>query len=390
MKRVKDLIGEHLGTPQRKAIAAVVLMALIALALTGAIFALKQPAETPPTPQVAAEPVQEEEEPEVVPDTVTFDVTREGFDPSTSTPLIAHITGTDENEDPVDFYEVIKDETALTLDADTYEASFISPTNADGSIYDVPETLVLKPAHEAVKLELTRIEADKVDDETKAELLDELAIALTELTETLDETETADIMAKAVVNLNPEVAEEAVEESATPEVAKEPAAETNPVEDVAAAPEPQTSAQQSTPAPTKPAAQNPAPAKPAPKPKAPAAPTPTPPAPAKQEPAPAPKPKVPIYETIEHPAVTEQVWVVDVPAKTEKVRVGSKWVTSDGKTFYSVEDLMAYTKPKALEGISISNSVHGIYETVTTPEQGHYETKVIKPAWTEKKIVGYK
>ena len=98
-----------------------------------------------------------------------------------------------------------------------------------------------------------------------------------------------------------------------------------------------------------------------------------------------------VYETINHPAVTENVWVVEQPATTEPV--------TEPHDVTICNDCGIILTPDIMES-------HGIYEiksghtgsyhnewrdiqvgTKTIPEKGHWEKKVVKPAWTEKRLV---
>ena len=85
------------------------------------------------------------------------------------------------------------------------------------------------------------------------------------------------------------------------------------------------------------------------------------------------------YETIHHEAVTEQVWVVDVPAGKQQVvecYCGMQFYGSNAYNEYVAHDTEAY-----LNG---DNSHYGYtvwYEEIE--EQGHYETRVIQEAYDE-------
>ena len=101
-----------------------------------------------------------------------------------------------------------------------------------------------------------------------------------------------------------------------------------------------------------------------------------------------------VYEYIDHPAVTEKVWVVDKAAYTyEEPVYETQWRTI-------CNDCGADITGNAVShaGMELKNGGKGSYraeprevqtstKTVTVPEQGHYEIKVIKEAWTEKKLV---
>ena len=99
-----------------------------------------------------------------------------------------------------------------------------------------------------------------------------------------------------------------------------------------------------------------------------------------------------VYKYVNHPAETKQVWVVDKEAYTYeepvyewKYRTICNWCGAD---ITDNIDQHAYD----------TNFEHGNYhnekvqvqvgtKTVTVPEEGHYETKVVKEAWTEKVLV---
>ena len=102
-----------------------------------------------------------------------------------------------------------------------------------------------------------------------------------------------------------------------------------------------------------------------------------------------------VYEEIHHPAVTEQIWVVDKEAYT--------WEKPIYEEIPSVicltcgEDITDNIKGHDME-VHVPNDENFSYtvrskkvlvgtETITVPEEGHYETKIIKEEWTEKKLV---
>ncbi len=98
-----------------------------------------------------------------------------------------------------------------------------------------------------------------------------------------------------------------------------------------------------------------------------------------------------VYEYVEHPAETKKVWVVDKAAYTYEEPVYER----HGRTIcnWCGEDIT-----DNLIGHLKANPEHGNYhdewrevqvgvKTVTVPEEGHYETKIVKEAWTEKVLV---
>lgn len=96
-----------------------------------------------------------------------------------------------------------------------------------------------------------------------------------------------------------------------------------------------------------------------------------------------------VYKTVEHPAETKEVWVVDKEAYTEEVPTYSETaviicdtcgadITSGVESHYHESDFTYHSE--------IKNVITG-YETVNVPEQGHYETVTVKEAWTEKILI---
>lgn len=92
---------------------------------------------------------------------LTLEVKADGWDADTSTPVIAHIKDADGK---VDFYTAIAANKQVTVKvgkSGTYTVTFISPVNADGSIYKVPSKKVT--AGKADKTVATGVTFDKVD-----------------------------------------------------------------------------------------------------------------------------------------------------------------------------------------------------------------------------------
>jgi len=70
---------------------------------------------------------------------VRIGVKADGWDAATSSPVIAHITSADGTTDYYHAYAANAD-VSLTVPSDgDYTVSFVSPVNADGSIYRVPD-----------------------------------------------------------------------------------------------------------------------------------------------------------------------------------------------------------------------------------------------------------
>ena len=100
-----------------------------------------------------------------------------------------------------------------------------------------------------------------------------------------------------------------------------------------------------------------------------------------------------VYETINHPAVTEEVWVIDQPETTREEPV------SEIQGVYICNDcgiIITDNLDHCFEELEKGNT--GSYhveerrvqtgtKTVKVPEKGHWEKRIVKPAWTEKKLV---
>ena len=140
----------------------------------------------------------------------------EGWDADTSTPVIAHIEGADGE---VDFYTAIDANKHVTVKvgkSGTYTVTFISPVNADGSIYKVPSKRIT--AGKTDKTAATGVTFDKVDADkvTKDELTD-IAKDVAEAVKKGDSTLTGDKGAEVVkkfednIKKNPNADTDAVE-----------------------------------------------------------------------------------------------------------------------------------------------------------------------------------
>lgn len=101
-----------------------------------------------------------------------------------------------------------------------------------------------------------------------------------------------------------------------------------------------------------------------------------------------------VYKTVNHPAETKKVWVVDKAAYTyeepiyeERDRTICNECGAD-----ITENLIPHMKNHILNGENGSYrnewvNVQVGTKTVEVPEEGHWETKVVKEAWTEKVLV---
>lgn len=93
--------------------------------------------------------------------------------------------------------------------------------------------------------------------------------------------------------------------------------------------------------------------------------------------------------TINHPAETEQVWVVDVPAHDEPIYEPRVVCNNCGKILETVDEakwrgLDDPNNPCFLAGNGTKPVQVG---TKHVDEVGHYETVIVKEAWTETKQV---
>lgn len=147
---------------------------------------------------------------------LSLEVKADGWDTETSTPVIAHI----EDEDgKVDFYTAIAANKQVTVkvgESGTYTVTFISPVNADGSIYKVPSKKVT--AGKADKTVATGVTFDKVDaDKVTKDDLTAIAKDVAEAAKKGDSTLTGDKGAEVVkkfednIKKNPNADADAVE-----------------------------------------------------------------------------------------------------------------------------------------------------------------------------------
>ena len=128
---------------------------------------------------------------------LTLEVKADGWDADTSTPIIAHIKDADGK---VDFYTAIAANKQVTVkvgESGTYTVTFISPVNADGSIYKVPSKKVT--AGKADKTVATGVTFDKVDaDKVTKDDLTAIAKDVAEAVKKGDSTLTGDKGAEVV------------------------------------------------------------------------------------------------------------------------------------------------------------------------------------------------
>ena len=102
------------------------------------------------------------------------------------------------------------------------------------------------------------------------------------------------------------------------------------------------------------------------------------------------------YKYIDHPAETKKVWVVDQEGYTYEEPVYEKHditiCNTCGTTISNTSELSAHGKSHMLNGENFSyrnewNEIQVGTKTITVEEKGHWETQVVKEAWTEKVLV---
>lgn len=319
-------------------------------------------------PQQAQDDQQTEPEKQIG---IKLNVTAEGWDADSSTPIVAmflpdtpeddlvtadEATGEDVQEgkeDTSDVEPIYKDlkaneDQVIELDEGSYNLNLISPVNSDGSIYTVPAETVVEASEitdDADPVELELIPADQVASEQMQAIITALTVA-----KDIDPDVVTDaIVERATENAKacPNVSEDVIEAAET--VAQE-AVQSGNAASAARATKPATQTPTANTGSTggNSAASTPSGGSAASTPSAPSASTPsTPSAPA---------------HTHNWVAQTTQKYVVDVPAK-------AKLVCACGAVFSSTSEWGAH---KQALGIAGANG-HS-YRSESTPEQGHYET----------------
>ena len=146
-----------------------------------------------------------------------LEVKADGWDADTSTPVIAHIEGADGE---VDFYTAIAANKQVTVrvgKSGTYTVTFISPVNADGSIYKVSSKKVTagkadkKTASTGVTF--NKVDADKVTKDDLTAIAKDVAEAVKKGDSTLTGDKGAEVVKKFEDNIkkNPNADTDAVE-----------------------------------------------------------------------------------------------------------------------------------------------------------------------------------
>ena len=185
-----------------------------ALLIGGGAYAISHASWTGKANVPAVSQSKDDEEQDMV---LTLEVKAEGWDADTSTPVIAHI----EDEDgEVDFYTAIAANKQVTVKvgkSGTYTVTFISPVNADGSIYKVPSKKVTagkadkKTASTGVTF--NKVDADKVTKDDLTAIAKDVAEAVKKGNSTLTGDKGAEVVKKFENNIkkNPNADAGAVE-----------------------------------------------------------------------------------------------------------------------------------------------------------------------------------
>lgn len=205
------LFGREVSRKRAYAVGAGVLCAALLIGGGGYAIAHAGWAGKSNTPAVSQTKDEEKQDTALV-----LEVKADGWDTETSTPVIAHI----EDEDgKVDFYTAIAANKQVTVkvgESGTYTVTFISPVNADGSIYKVPSKKVT--AGKADKTVATGVTFDKVDaDKVTKDDLTAIAKDVAEAVKKGDSTLTGDKGAEVVkkfednIKKNPNADTDAVE-----------------------------------------------------------------------------------------------------------------------------------------------------------------------------------
>ena len=146
-----------------------------------------------------------------------LEVKADGWDADTSTPVIAHIEDADGE---VDFYTAIAANKQVTVrvgKSGTYTVTFISPVNADGSIYKVPSKKVTAGKADkktsSTGVTFNKVDADKVTKDDLTAIAKDVAEAVKKGDSTLTGDKGAEVVKKFEDNIkkNPNADAGAVE-----------------------------------------------------------------------------------------------------------------------------------------------------------------------------------
>ena len=223
-KKPLVLFGREFSRKQVCAAGAGILCA--ALLIGGGAYAISHASWTGDSNAPAVSQSKDEEKQDMV---LTLEVKADGWDADTSTPVIAHIEDADGE---VDFYTAIAANKQVTVKvgkSGTYTVTFISPVNADGSIYKVSSKKVTagkadkKTASTGVTF--NKVDADKVTKDDLTAIAKDVAAAVKKGDSTLTGDKGAEVVKKFEDNIkkNPNADADAVEKESekAQETAKE-------------------------------------------------------------------------------------------------------------------------------------------------------------------------
>ena len=211
-KKPLVLFGREFSRKQVCAAGAGILCA--ALLIGGGAYAISHASWTGDSNAPAVSQSKDDEKQDMV---LTLEVKADGWDADTSTPVIAHIEDADGE---VDFYTAIAANKQVTVRVGkfgTYTVTFISPVNADGSIYKVSSKKVTagkadkKTASTGVTF--NKVDADKVTKDDLTAIAKDVAAAVKKGDSTLTGDKGAEVVKKFEDNIkkNPNADADAVE-----------------------------------------------------------------------------------------------------------------------------------------------------------------------------------
>lgn len=206
------LFGREAAKKKACAVGAGILCA--ALLIGGGAYAISHASWTGDSNAPAVSQSKDDEKQDMV---LTLEVKADGWDADTSTPVIAHIEDADGK---VDFYTAIAANKQVTVrvgKSGTYTVTFISPVNADGSIYKVSSKKVTagkadkKTASTGVTF--NKVDADKVTKDDLTAIAKDVAAAVKKGDSTLTGDKGAEVVKKFEDNIkkNPNADADAVE-----------------------------------------------------------------------------------------------------------------------------------------------------------------------------------
>lgn len=210
-KKPLVLFGREFSRKQVCAAGAGILCA--ALLIGGGAYAISHASWTGDSNAPAVSQSKDDEKQDMV---LTLEVKADGWDEDTSTPVIAHIEGADGE---VDFYTAIDANKQVTVKvgkSGTYTVTFISPVNADGSIYKVPSKRITAGKTDktaATGVTFDKVDADKVTKDDLTAIAKDVAEAVKKGDSTLTGDKGAEVVKKFEDNIkkNPNADTDAVE-----------------------------------------------------------------------------------------------------------------------------------------------------------------------------------